>query len=195
VAAGSSCAAAYKAYHENMPLRRSSLPQGPDMRLYRRFSFGDLAQARCAAALSEKQTMTGPNQERWLKQGMGSSRAIWNVIGQQTILAEHDFNGAPTEELFNMDQWDGYVAARNRLIGFLDRARVRNPITITGDIHSSWVHDLKTDFSDETSETVGTEFVGTSITSSFPARSSPPSRPRGPTTRTPSTSTAPTAAT
>jgi alkaline phosphatase D len=99
---------------------------------------------------------------------MGSSRAIWNVIGQQTILAEYDFNGAPTEELFNMDQWDGYVAARNRLIGFLDRARVRNPITITGDIHSSWVHDLKTDFSDETSETVGTEFVGTSITSSFP---------------------------
>jgi alkaline phosphatase D len=172
-----------------MPLRRSSLPQGPDMRLYRRFAYGDLAEFsildtrqyrtdqpcgdglkdRCAEALSESQTMTGPEQERWLKDGLGNSRALWNVIGQQTMLAEYDFNASPTTELFNMDQWDGYVAARNRLIGFLNRSRVSNPITLTGDIHSSWVHDLKTDFSDETSKTVGTEFVGTSITSEFPS--------------------------
>jgi alkaline phosphatase D len=36
-------AAGYKAYYENMPLRPSSMPQGPDMRLYRRISYGDLA--------------------------------------------------------------------------------------------------------------------------------------------------------
>ena len=180
-------AAAYKAYYENMPLRRSSLPQGPDMRLYRRFSYGDLAQfsvldtrqyrtdqpcgdgikERCAAALSERQTMTGPAQERWLKEGLGGSRALWNVTAQQTMLAEYDFIAGPPEQ-FNMDQWDGYVAARNRLIGFLDKAGISNPITITGDIHSSWVHDLKTDFSRPESKTVGTEFVGTSITSEFP---------------------------
>ena len=181
-------AAGYKAYYENMPLRPGSMPQGPDMRLYRRFSWGDLAQfsvldtrqyrtdqpcgdgftALCADALSESQTMTGPEQERWLKEGMRDSRARWNVTAQQTMLAEYDFNGAPTEELLNMDQWDGYVAARNRLLGFFDRANIRNPITLTGDIHSAWVHDLKLDFDDEASRTVGTEFVGTSITSSFP---------------------------
>jgi alkaline phosphatase D len=182
-------AAAYQAYYEHMPLRRSSMPQGPDMRLYRRFVFGDLAKFsvldtrqyrtdqpcgdglkdRCAEALSESQTMTGPRQERWLLDGLDDSRALWNVIGQQTMLAEYDFNASPTAELFNMDQWDGYVAARKRLIGFLNRRRVSNPITITGDIHSSWVHDLKTDFSDENSKTVGTEFVGTSVTSEFPS--------------------------
>ena len=185
-------AAGYKAYYENMPLRRSSLPQGPDMRLYRRFAWGDLAgfsildtrqyrtdqpcgdglKERCARALSEKQTMTGPTQERWLKDGLARSRRRWNVIGQQTMLAEYDFRATPDDqpggESYNMDQWDGYVAARNRLLGFLDRAGVRNPVTITGDIHSSWVHDLKEDFSDGGSKTVGTEFVGTSITSSFP---------------------------
>lgn len=36
-------AAAYKAYYEHMPLRRISLPVGPDMQLYRRLAFGQLA--------------------------------------------------------------------------------------------------------------------------------------------------------
>ena len=35
-------AAAYRAYYEHMPLRRTSLPKGPNMRLYRRLSWGDL---------------------------------------------------------------------------------------------------------------------------------------------------------
>ena len=37
-------AAAYQAYYENMPLRRSSVPRGPDMRLYRRLTYGGLAE-------------------------------------------------------------------------------------------------------------------------------------------------------
>ena len=179
---------AYQAYYEHMPLRRSSLPQGPNQLLYRRLTYGHLAEfsildtrqyrtdqpcgdgikERCAAALSEAQTMTGPEQERWLLDGLAASGARWNVIGQQTMLAEFDFIAAPTAELFNMDQWDGYVAARNRLLGFLNQRRPSNPIVITGDIHSAWAHDLKTDFADPASPTVGVEFVGTSITSSFP---------------------------
>src|SRR5262245_42049744 len=34
---------AYQAYYEHMPLRHSSLPKGPNMQLYRRLSFGLLA--------------------------------------------------------------------------------------------------------------------------------------------------------
>ena len=182
-------AAAYKAYYEHMPLRPFSLPRGPDMRLYRTLPLGDLAQIslldtrqyrtdqpcgdglqeRCAAALSESQTMSGPTQEKWLLEKLGRSQSRWNVIAQQTMLAEFDFNPAPGQGLYNMDQWDGYVAARNRLLSFLQKRRPSNPITITGDIHSSWVHDLKADFDDPTSETLGTEFVGTSISSSFPS--------------------------
>ncbi|MBD2018750.1 alkaline phosphatase D family protein, partial [Leptolyngbya sp. FACHB-36] len=37
-------ASAYQAYYEHMPLRRSSRPQGANLQLYRRFSFGDLAE-------------------------------------------------------------------------------------------------------------------------------------------------------
>ncbi len=35
---------AYQAYYEMMPLRRGSLPQGPKMQLYRKASFGQLAE-------------------------------------------------------------------------------------------------------------------------------------------------------
>lgn len=36
---------------------------------------------------------------------------------------------------------------------------------ITGDIHTNWVYDLKQDFDDPASPTVGAEFIGTSISS------------------------------
>ena len=181
---------AYKAYYEHMPLRRSLMPQGPNLLLYRRFTFGDLAEfnvldtrqyrsdqpcgdglkLRCAEALDPAATMTGTEQEQWLMQGLDKSPARWNVIAQQTMMAEYDFDARPTVEVFNVDQWDGYVAARDRILRFLNQRRPSNPVVITGDIHSSWVHDLKTDFSKQASPTVGTEFVGTSISSDFPAQ-------------------------
>lgn len=183
-------AAAYQAYYEHLPLRRSSLPQGANLLLYRRFSFGDLAEfnvldtrqyrtdqpcddgikPRCEEAFDPNATMTGVEQERWLLQGLDQSQARWNIIAQQTMFAEYDFDARPELEVFNMDQWDGYVAARNRLLEFLEQRQPSNPVVITGDIHSSWVHDLKTDFSNPDSATVGTEFVGTSITSDFPTQ-------------------------
>lgn len=179
---------AYQAYYEHLPLRRAQRPSGSGLLLYRRLRFGDLAELsvldtrqyrsdqpcgdgikdRCADALDPAATMTGPEQERWLLEGLDRSSARWNVIGQQTMLAEYDFDAGPGE-LYNLDQWDGYVAARNRILGFLDQRGPSNPIVITGDIHSSWVHDLKADFADPSSPTVGTEFVGTSISSEFPA--------------------------
>ena len=46
--------------------------------------------------------------------------------------------------------------------------RPSNPVVITGDVHSGWVADLKSDFRNPSSATLGTEFVGTSITSGLP---------------------------
>jgi len=179
-------AAAYRAWWEHLPLRVPA-PAGPDALVHRRFAFGDLAemsvldtrqyrtdqpcgdnlQVRCAAALDPAATMTGPEQERWLLGGLDRSAARWNVIAQQTMMAQMDFLAGPAQ-LFLMDQWDGYVAARNRLLGFLLHRRPSNPVVISGDIHSSWVADLEADFAEPGSATVGTEFVGTSISSSFP---------------------------
>lgn len=179
---------AYKAYYEHMPLRLSSLPNGANMQLYRRLSFGNLAEfnvldtrqyrtdqpcndglkPRCLQAFDDNATMTGTQQEQWLFQGLDKSTARWNILAQQTMLAEYDFDARPELGVFNVDQWDGYVAARQRLLNFLNQRQPCNPVVITGDIHSSWVHDLKLDFNNPSSATVGTEFVGTSITSDFP---------------------------
>jgi alkaline phosphatase D len=183
---------AYQAYYEHLPLRRRAYPLGPDARLYRGLTIGDLVefsaldtrqyrtdqpcgdglQFPCAGAFDPAQTMTGPQQERWLLQRLQQSSARWNVIAQQTMFAKFDFLAGPGQ-LFNMDQWDGYVAARNRIAAFLQAAAPRNPIVLTGDIHSSWVHNLMRDYADPGSAVVGAEFVGTSITSAFPAAAVP----------------------
>jgi alkaline phosphatase D len=48
----------------------------------------------------------------------------------------------------------------------LDRfASTRNPVVLSGDSHVNFVYDLKRDFSDPAFATVGTELLGTSISS------------------------------
>lgn len=175
-------AVAFQAYYEHMPLRRVSVPQGIDMQLYRRYTFGNLAEfdvldtrqyrsdqacgegikPRCPEALDPSRTMTGAKQEQWLLEGLARSQAQWNVMAQQTIMAELDFQAGPGEA-YNMDNWGGYVPARDRLLSFLGDRKPSNPVVITGDIHATFVNDLKLNFQDPNSPTVGTEFVGTSI--------------------------------
>ena len=180
-------AAAYQAYYEHMPLRPESMPQGPDLRLYRRLTYGDLAefsaldtrqyrtdqpcgagaQPRCAAALDPNATMLGPEQERWLLAGLDASTARWNVIAQQVMMAELDTQLGPGEK-FATDIWDGYPAARNRILGHIMSRGIANPVVLTGDIHSTWVNDLKADFLEPDSTVVATEFVAPSITAFNP---------------------------
>ncbi len=175
---------AYQAYFEHLPLREASEPQGPDMLLYRRFDVGRLARfsvldtrqyrtdqpcgdgrrVPCAEVDDPAATMTGPEQERWLLEGLSGSRATWNVIAQQTIMAQFDYDLGP-EKVVNLDQWDGYPAARSRILGHLAQQQVDNPVVLSGDWHTSWVNDLTLDFDDPASPVVATEFVGTSISS------------------------------
>jgi alkaline phosphatase D len=176
-------AAAFQAYYENMPLRRASVPRGIDMQLYRRVRWGRMAtfhlldtrQYRddqacgdgyktCPAASDPVRSITGPEQERWLLEGFRESGARWDVVGQQVFFAQRDNTAGPVKAT-SMDAWDGYTASRDRITrGWVD-AGVRNPVVLTGDVHASWVSDLKLDYDDPTSKTVGTELVCTSITS------------------------------
>ena len=176
--------AAYQAYWEHMPLRRSSLPHGDSMRIFRRFSYGSLAsffvldtrqyrtdqpcgdgpQQPCRAVFDERATLLGAEQERWLFGGFSGSKTRWNVIPQQVMMAPVDRVDGPTR-VFSMDQWGGYEANRTRLMKFLSLHRRSNPVVITGDVHSNFVNDLKIDFFDPRSPVIATELVGTSMTS------------------------------
>ena len=65
----------------------------------------------------------------------------------------------------NADGWDGYPAARERLLRSVVDRQLRNPVVIGGDVHSFNVAELKLDFDAPSSPVVASEFVGTSITS------------------------------
>ena len=65
----------------------------------------------------------------------------------------------------SLDKWDGAVAARDRLFAAIEDAKLNNVVSIAGDIHQNWAGELKKDFLNEKSATLGVEFVATSISS------------------------------
>jgi alkaline phosphatase D len=177
-------AAAYKAFYEHMPLRRSSIPKGALLQLYRAFSYGTLAgismldtrqyrtdqpcgdnvQLPCAAAADPRATLLGAAQERWLLGRLDQSRTRWNFLAQQIPMARLDRFPGP-ERRYSMDKWDGYEQSRTRLLRFLGNRKPSNPVILAGDVHNNWVNDIRLDVDDPKTPIVATEFVGTSITS------------------------------
>ena len=178
-------AAAYQAYYEHLPLRRTSLPRGPFMKIYRELTYGSLAsffvldtrQYRTVQAcgnglrpacdveqrhLDPKGTLMGAEQEQWLHDRLGRSRTPWNLLAQQMMMAKIDW-WPGEDKRYSYDQWDGYEVERKRLFEFLSARRIANPVVLAGDVHNHWVCDLKMDFDDPRSATIATEFVGTSI--------------------------------
>ena len=73
--------------------------------------------------------------------------------------------------LYWTDGWDGYPAARARLLGAAVERKAGNVVVLGGDVHANYVADLKLDFDDAKSPVVATEFCGTSITSEGMAQS------------------------
>ena len=188
-------AAAYQAYWEHMPLRQSALPDGPHMQLYGQHDFGGLARfhvldgrqyrdhqvcprvgrggsnvvadLNCPSRLEPTRTLLGSKQENWLHAGLAASPARWNIVAQQLLMAQIDRKPGP-ERQFWSDGWDGYPAARTRLLRAIAERKPSNPLVIGGDVHFNCVTNLKVDFDDPGAATVATEFCGTSITSQGP---------------------------
>jgi alkaline phosphatase D len=178
-------AAAYQAFYETMPMRASSFPGGPNMRIYRRLRFGSLIDfsvldtrqyrsnqacggataSNCAAASDAARTILGAEQERWLADNLATAKARWTVIGQQVPTFARDAVKSNPNGRFSMDKWDGYVASRQRLYARLRETKAPNPIVLSGDVHVHYGADLKIDFADARSDTVGVEFTNSSITS------------------------------
>ncbi len=94
-----------------------------------------------------------------MAQGSGG----WNVIAQQTLFGTRDFKPGAGQTLWN-DGWDGYPAARQRLITSLQRHAVANPVVLGGDVHENWVGHVKADYTQADSANIGVEFCGTGIT-------------------------------
>ena len=183
-------AAAYKAWYEHQPVPRAMVPFGPAARIYTRNAFGALAEffvlddrqyrsheacprpgrggstavdvAACAELGDPARTILGAAQEQWLTAGLAASKARWTIVAQQSRMSQWDERPGPGRTAWT-DAWDGYPAARRRVLDAL--AEKPNPVVIGGDIHAFHVAELKRDFDAPKAPTVASEFIGTSITS------------------------------
>ena len=162
-------AAGYQAYFEHMPLPESARPRGPDARIYSRYDFGRLARIHlldgrqyrtpqacprpgrgganvvgedCRELFDPERTMLSTHQEQWLDDGVRGAAERWNVLAQATLMARADprLGG---EEQFWTDAWDGYPAARTRLLTGLRDRDARSCVVISGDAHATFACDLR----------------------------------------------------
>jgi len=190
-------ASAYRAFYEHMPVRPMlSRPEGPTMRIYDRFTFGDLIEismidgrqyrsreacyappnkggthletnASCPERRDAGRTMLGFAQEAWLHSALARSKAQWNVIAQDVLMAQLRIKQGGADA-FSTDDWDGYPANRARLLKRIHDTQVSNPVVVGGDAHCFFANDLRLDVDDPATPVVATEFVGTSISSYGP---------------------------
>lgn len=188
--------AAYRAFCENMPVRLSRVMRADgSFRLNRRVRWGSLAQfdvldgrqfrspGACTTGLpthnghmaptscpdleDPSRTFLGFEQERWLYDGWAKSPAQWNIAVQNLLVAPLTIDGPGGPSIWT-DTWNGFGAARRRLIDAMVDTKLKNPVTLAGDYHSFWCNDLRRDFSRPTDPAVAAEFVVSSITSTGP---------------------------
>lgn len=149
--------AAVKAYYEWMPIRQVD-PSDPT-RSYRSFQYGDLmdlimldtrlygrdeqvkSSADLAAIDDPNRHLLGETQMQWFLDQLSNSSyggTRWRMVGQQVMFGQLEIGGA----VFNVDQWDGYRAARSRVLNHLKEHAIDNTVILTGDIHTSWAMDI-----------------------------------------------------
>jgi alkaline phosphatase D len=154
-------AAAIQAYFEWMPIRAEK-GDGTG-RVYRSFHYGKLfdlimldtrnagrdqqVESPCdgASIVDPERQLLGAEQESWFFEELERSQrrgTRWRLLGQQVMFGQLLNVLAPGGCIFNPDQWDGYAAARARVLGKLAADGIDNVVVLTGDIHSSWGNDL-----------------------------------------------------
>lgn len=192
--------AAVRAYFEWMPIRQVEMDDS--LRIWRRFSLGTLFDLvmldtrqydRDLTVLSgfagiggnsgtvekmvdwQNRTIMGFAQEKWFYDQLSESStrgAAWRLVGNQVVFSRMTL-GILGDTPFNRDQWDGYLANRDRVYQHLADNKINNTVMLSGDSHAAWVSDLawlgKRDYNEDTGAgAFGVELAGTAVTSSSP---------------------------
>ncbi|GAA0960819.1 alkaline phosphatase D family protein [Actinocorallia libanotica] len=182
-------AASRQAYDEWMPIR-----WGQDGVLQRSLRFGQLAeltlldlrsyrseQASGPAVDDPARTLTGRAQMDWLKQTLAQSPTRWRLLGNSVMVSPLVLGAVTAKVLrpltrllgipkggivLNSDQWDGYAADREELLGHLRENGITNTVFLTGDIHTSWANEVPLEAATyPVKPAVATEFVVPSVAS------------------------------
>lgn len=178
-------AAALQAWYEHMPVRRAQFPAGGQIRMYRRFDYGDLLRVQvldtrqyrnggakqpnkqlqgCRVSTSGPVTMLGSQQEQWLSSGLNHA-SRWNLLAQQVMVMPLTYPTSRAAGRVNVDSWSGYTAARERLVAELRERNLQNVVIATGDVHRHHAGVVPVRDGDLDGAAAATEFVCTSISS------------------------------
>ncbi|HEY0680748.1 MAG TPA: alkaline phosphatase D family protein [Steroidobacter sp.] len=130
-------------------------------------------------------TMLGADQESWLAHELkrNAPASNWQMVGMGTIIGrtvmpeaslgwlrsdsgegtvnkfKKDVRGSKLGVPMWMDRWDGYPAARSRLLQAAQRADA-DLVMLSGDSHNAWAYSLAED-----GRPAGVEFAGHAVTS------------------------------
>jgi len=180
-------AAAFQAWYEHQPVRKALLPRAGSMTAYRSFDIGALMRfnvldtrqfrdgrfckgkltSACAPDASAEGQMLGSTQEAWLLNSLKSSSAQWNVMGQQILFSQSHL-------IPKADKWDRAPVARQRLVDAMADGKIANPVVLSGDLHFAVGADIKKNFNDPNSPTIGTEILNLAIASNPPSDATQP---------------------
>lgn len=145
-----------------------------------------LIEFRDGAWSAKERTLMGMEQEAWLEQGLRrsvQSGTRWQILAQQVVMGTECFPAAAADWVpkdapdlirnfmtvglaaakiglpFNLDAWDGYPAARDRLLSAAQESG-SNLIVLSGDSHNAWGNNLV-----RGGQPAGVEYAGHSVTS------------------------------
>ncbi|MEE4205385.1 MAG: alkaline phosphatase D family protein [Erythrobacter sp.] len=145
-----------------------------------------LVKFRDGAWSDPERQLLGEMQERWLAEGLAASTArgaTWQVLAQQVLIGNLKSPAALVAQIegslpdfvrqrltaaalasrvglpLNMDAWDGYPAARERVFEAALAADA-NLVVLAGDTHNAWAFDL-----DHAGEKAGVELGTASVSS------------------------------
>jgi alkaline phosphatase D len=181
-------AAAYQAWYEHLPVPPRMRPRGAAAAIHGRWRFGRLLElftldgrqhrshhacrgggrtatrTDCDERLDPARSYLGAAQEAWLEGALAQPPAHWTLLAQPTLMAEANL-AVPPQRAWWIDGWDGYPAARDRLLHALERHRPRNVLVTSGDVHAFWAAELRRR---PDGPVRAAEFVGGAITSQGP---------------------------
>ncbi|KAI1083199.1 PhoD-like phosphatase-domain-containing protein [Whalleya microplaca] len=179
---------AVRAYFEWMPIRQIDLDD--NLRVWRTFQMGNLMDLIILDTRNYDRSITdvywnteyidlirndasrslmGSHQENWFYNQLTKSSqrgATWRIIGNQII-----FSRITESSGLSGDNWNGYIANRNRTLKHLYDNEIGNNVFLAGDSHQNWVSDLvwldEKAYDPTTGDgSIGVEFAGTAVSSS-----------------------------
>ena len=122
-------------------------------------------------------TALGPAQREWLFGELAGSTARWRVLGNPSVMTRTWNDELPADvkaalvkvKLIDSDgtgpdydQWDGYPAEREAVIGRIRDTGPRNVVVLSGDVHVGMAIELAASPGEDPA---AVEFVNTSLTS------------------------------